>query len=70
MTRREWISPRGYACLGDDPPPCRGLCSRVVKQNGSKREIGPEGCCDGKAIDDGETPVRHHVVDGAGPDRR
>ena len=29
---REWISPRGYAPLGDDAPSCRGLCSRGLMQ--------------------------------------
>jgi hypothetical protein len=43
---REWISPRGYAQLGDDAPPCRGLCSRGLMQGGSKRETGPKGRCD------------------------
>ena len=39
---REWISPRGYAQLGDDAPPCRGLCSGGLMQGGSKRETGPK----------------------------
>jgi hypothetical protein len=43
---REWISPRGYAQLGDDAPPCRGLCSGGLMQGGSKRKTGPEGRCD------------------------
>jgi hypothetical protein len=39
---REWISPRGYAQLGDDAPPCRGLCSGGLMQGGSKRKIRAE----------------------------
>jgi len=35
---REWISPRGYAKLGDDAPPCRGLCSGGLMQGGCKRK--------------------------------
>ena len=34
---REWISPRGYMSLGDDAPPCRGLCSNGLMQGGSKQ---------------------------------
>jgi hypothetical protein len=39
---RERISPRGYAQLGDDAPPCRGLCSGGLMQGGSKRKTGPK----------------------------
>jgi hypothetical protein len=35
---REWISPRGYAQLGDDALPCQGLCSGGLMQGGSKRK--------------------------------
>ena len=34
---RERTSPRGYAQLGDDAPPCRSLCSRDLMQGGSKQ---------------------------------
>jgi hypothetical protein len=36
VTLQEWISPRGNASLGDEPPSCWGLCSRGVMQSGSK----------------------------------
>jgi hypothetical protein len=52
VTLQEWISPRGYASLGDEPPPCWGLCSRAMMQSGSKQETGTKGCCDG-------SPPRH-----------
>ena len=35
---REWISPRGYAQLGDDAPPCRGLCSRASRRAGANEK--------------------------------
>jgi hypothetical protein len=78
---REWISPRGYAQLGDDAPPCRGLCSGGLMQGGSKRKTGPKGRCDespprrqrgqpkGGLIDD-PPKAAPAVVDGARPDRR
>jgi hypothetical protein len=47
-----WKSPRGYASLGDDLPPCWGLCSRGVMQSWSKQGTGSKGCCDG-------SPPRH-----------
>jgi hypothetical protein len=40
VTLQEWISPRGNASLGDDRPPCWGLCSRGMMQSGSKQETG------------------------------
>jgi hypothetical protein len=43
-----WNSPRGYACLGDDPPPCLGLFSGDVMQSGSKHRTG--GKQDGLSI--------------------
>ena len=30
VTLDGWISPRGYASLGDDPLACWGLCSRAM----------------------------------------
>jgi hypothetical protein len=47
VTLQEWISPRGNASLGDDPPPCCRLCSRAMMQSRSKPETGPKGRCDG-----------------------
>src|SRR5215213_4880369 len=35
-----WNSPRGYARLGDDPPPRLGLFSRDVLQSRSKHRTG------------------------------
>jgi hypothetical protein len=52
VTLQEWISPRGNASLGDDPPPCWGLCSRGMMQSRSKQETGSKGRCDG-------SPPRH-----------
>src|SRR5215211_9446306 len=43
-----WNSPRGYACLGDDPPPRLGLFSRDVVQGRSKHRTG--GKQDGLSI--------------------
>src|SRR5215203_2927492 len=57
---REWISPRGYAKLSDDAPPCRGLCSGGLMEGGSIRETGPKGRCD-------ESPPRRKPGQ---PDRR
>ena len=52
VTLQEWISPRGNASLGDEPPPSSGLCSRGMMQSRSKQETGTNGCCDG-------SPPRH-----------
>jgi hypothetical protein len=42
-----WMSPRGNASLGDEPPPCLGLCSRGIMQSRRARETGSKGRCDG-----------------------
>ena len=49
---QEWISPRGNASLGDEPPLSSGLCLRGMMQSRSKQETGTNGCCDG-------SPPRH-----------
>jgi hypothetical protein len=38
VTLQEWISPRGNASLGDEPPPCWGLCSRGMMQRGANQK--------------------------------
>jgi hypothetical protein len=47
VTLQEWISPRGNASQGDEPPPCWGLCSRAMMQSRTKQGTGTKGCCYG-----------------------
>jgi Short repeat of unknown function (DUF308) len=65
VARKRRISPRGYASLGDDQPPCRGLCSRASCRAGAGENCGQEAY-----RREDEDLIMRHVVNNARPDRR